>query len=134
MTSVTRKLGWGGVSLEASDDEVAAMWARQWEQTGSCISTFETKCFDKNMPPGEEEAWNDPGPALFVRTMHALQRNLMRVNPPAKFAEETNTIKRAKQQQQKAAKLGFFARHERRRAEGEESGEKDHSRWLHEEL
>ncbi|KAF8714656.1 hypothetical protein RHS03_00198, partial [Rhizoctonia solani] len=82
MTSVTRKLGWGGVSLEASDDEVAAMWARQWEQTGSCISTFETKCFDKNMPLGEEEAWNDPGPALFVRTMHALQRNLMRVNPP----------------------------------------------------
>ncbi|CAE6507825.1 unnamed protein product [Rhizoctonia solani] len=82
MTSVSRALGWGGLSLHASDDDVAAMWARKWEQTGSCISTFQSKCFEKNMPPGEEEAWNDPGPALFVQMMHDLQRKLMRVDPP----------------------------------------------------
>jgi hypothetical protein len=34
------------------------------------------------MPPGEEEAWNDPGPALFVQTMHQLQRKLMRTEGP----------------------------------------------------
>ncbi|CAE6382931.1 unnamed protein product [Rhizoctonia solani] len=82
MTSVSRTLGWGGISLHAGDDEVAMMWARQWEQAGSCISTFQSKCFDKNMPPGEEDAWNDPGPALFVQMMHVLQRKLARVDPP----------------------------------------------------
>ncbi|CEL53549.1 ribonuclease T2, putative [Rhizoctonia solani AG-1 IB] len=154
MTNVSRTLGWGGISSDASDDDVARIWARQWEQTGSCISTFQSKCFDKNMPPGEEDAWNDPGPALFVQMMHLLQRNLARADPPGlnelpqkwhylhsygsphlgNFVEEPNMTAKAKDQQQRVGTLSFFAQRERRRADDEESRERDHSRWSHEEL
>ncbi|KAJ1305255.1 hypothetical protein OPQ81_000283 [Rhizoctonia solani] len=130
---------------------VSPMWARKWDQTGSCISTFQSKCFDKNMPPGEEEAWNNPGPALFVQMIHTLQHKLMRVDPPGlnelsqkwyylhtygsphlgEFVEEPALTAGAEKQRQHIGKLSFFAQRERRRAEGEES----RGRWIeHEEL
>lgn len=34
------------------------------------------------MPPGEEDAWNDPGPALFVQTMHQLHYSLAKQAEP----------------------------------------------------
>ncbi|EUC67645.1 hypothetical protein RSOL_521740 [Rhizoctonia solani AG-3 Rhs1AP] len=146
LTSVSRKLGWGGLALESGDDDVAVMWARMWEQTGSCISTFQDKCFDKNMPPGEEEAWNYPGPALFVQMMHALQRKLMRYDLPGldapqkwyylhfygsphlgNFVEDSTMTKNAEKQQKHIKKLSFFAQRERQRT--------DHAKWIeHDEL
>ncbi|CAE6459369.1 unnamed protein product [Rhizoctonia solani] len=154
-TSVSRTLGWGGTSIDASDEEIAAMWARKWEQTGSCISTFQNKCFDKNMPPGEVGAWNDPGPALFVLMMHDLQRKVMQIDPPGlnqptqkwyylhsygspyegNFVEESTMTVNAEKQRQHIGKLSFFAQRELRRADDEKSRERDHTRWIeHEEL
>ncbi|KAL5634029.1 hypothetical protein ACGC1H_006011 [Rhizoctonia solani] len=154
LTSVSRRLGWGGLTLETGDDDVAVMWARMWEQAGSCISTFQAKCFDKNMPPGEEEAWNDPGPALFVQMMHALQRKLMRYDLPGldepqkwyylhfygsphlgNFVEDSTMTKNTKKQQKHIKKLSFFAQRERQRADDERNRERDHTKWVeHEEL
>ncbi|KAH7338195.1 hypothetical protein B0J17DRAFT_661327 [Rhizoctonia solani] len=154
LTSVSRALGWGGLALDASDEDVAALWARTWEQTGSCISTFQSKCFDKNMPPGEEEAWNDPGPALFVQMVHTLQRKLMRADPPGlneltqkryylhfygsphlgEFVEEPVMTANVEKQQQNIGRLSFFAQRELRRSV-DEHRERDHTRWMeHEEL
>ncbi|KAF8604992.1 hypothetical protein BDV93DRAFT_521882 [Ceratobasidium sp. AG-I] len=82
LVEVSRELGWGGISLDARDEQVAEIWAQQWATHGTCISTFDTKCFDKDMPLGEEEAWNDPGPALFVQTMHQLHHSLTKQAEP----------------------------------------------------
>ncbi|QRV93194.1 ribonuclease T2 family [Ceratobasidium sp. AG-Ba] len=143
--TICRSLGWGGIGPNASDEDVASVWAQHWSQQGTCISTFRPACFDKNMPPGEENAWNDPGPALFVKAIHQQQEALL--DAPAPLAGEPRQIRREvslpgtpflgtfqsshKERAPTVQKLSFFAGRDRERAMHHE---KDFVGFHHEEL
>ncbi|KAG8727941.1 ribonuclease T2-like [Ceratobasidium sp. 428] len=153
LTEVSRSLGWGGIRPDASDDDVAAIWAQHWSHYGTCISTFLPACFNRSMPPGEEDAWNDPGPALFIKAIHQEQEALLndkwpQPNEPRQVRRElpiTGSLflgthksklagpdgKSANQMTQKIGKLSFFANRDKERVMHQE---KDFGGFHHEEL
>ncbi|KAG8744051.1 hypothetical protein FRC10_010940 [Ceratobasidium sp. 414] len=102
------------------------------------------------MPPGEEDAWNDPGPALFVKAIHQQQQSLSNEQKP--LPREPRQIRReisiagspflgmfksksAGQEgnvaEQKAQRLSFFANRDRERVTHQE---KDFGGFHHEDL
>ncbi|KAG9090618.1 hypothetical protein FRC07_012050 [Ceratobasidium sp. 392] len=105
------------------------------------------------MPPGEEEAWNDPGPALFIKAIHQEQEAL--ANTPKPLPNEPHQVRRGiliagslflgthksksaepdadptNQKAEKAQKLTFFAHHDRERVMHQE---RDFGGFHHEEL
>ncbi|KAG9078259.1 hypothetical protein FS749_009764 [Ceratobasidium sp. UAMH 11750] len=115
LTEVSRSLGWGGIRPDASDDDVAAVWAQHWARHGTCISTFQAACI-----------------AFFVMAVHQQQRLLSdRQNPlpnePRQIRSEISIagsqflgIYKSKpagpEENTVARKLSFFARRDRERA------------------
>ncbi|KAG9074084.1 hypothetical protein FRC06_010942 [Ceratobasidium sp. 370] len=104
------------------------------------------------MPPGEEDAWNDPGPALFIKALHQQHQSLSDKQKP--LPNEPRQIRReisiagspflgmfkskpagqegvTEQRVQGAQKLSFFAHRDRERAIHQE---KDFGGFHHEEL